>query len=270
MLTGSANSSEWNNDDKWSSQVRKSGEMSKTSTGRLVSNKLVVDIDMNSDTAAESDLSLKSRSFLNRVNDRLRKMLNRSPEDSMQDIDKRSLIWRVFMSSTLEASVSMGKNCSDNLHSIKNTGKNVTLKQMFEISEQLMLEQSDKFFRVSQISWESSPWKQESLVNDEEVISLSHAKGYVFSDAVFCLGKLNQNPKTNTAWERQLEWFKDSSQYRTLDTIDGEPMEFEWNIFPGFTALHLVREAQKFMNKIGEPEQLQGRIIFMLMFNDIV
>ena len=31
-LANSANSSEWNNDDKWSSQVRKSGEMSGTST----------------------------------------------------------------------------------------------------------------------------------------------------------------------------------------------------------------------------------------------
>ena len=37
--------------------------------------------------------SLKSRSFLNRVNDRLRKMLDRSSEDAMQDIDKRSMIW---------------------------------------------------------------------------------------------------------------------------------------------------------------------------------
>ena len=92
MLASSSNSSEWNNDDKWSSQVRNSGEMSNTSTERPVSNKLVIDIDMDSDTAAESDLSLKSRSFLNRVNDRLRKMLNRSPEDSMQDIDKRSMI----------------------------------------------------------------------------------------------------------------------------------------------------------------------------------
>ena len=88
MLASSLNSSEWNDDDKWSSQVRKSGEMSKTSTGKPVSNELVIDIDMDSDTAAESDLSLKSRSFWNRVNDRLRKMLNRSPEDSMQDIDK--------------------------------------------------------------------------------------------------------------------------------------------------------------------------------------
>ena len=39
--------------------------------------------------------------------------------------------------------------------------------------------QSDEFFGVSQIIWESSPWKQLSLVNDEEVISLSHAKVYV-------------------------------------------------------------------------------------------
>ena len=108
-LACSSNSSEWNNDDKWSSQVRKSGEMSGARTGRLVSNKLVIDIDMDSDTAAESDLSLKSRSFLNRVNDRLQKMLIRSPEDSMQDIDKRSMIWWMFMSSTVEASVFMVK-----------------------------------------------------------------------------------------------------------------------------------------------------------------
>ena len=91
-LASSSNSSEWNNDDKWSSQVRKSCEMSGTSTGRPVSNKLVVDIDLDSATAAESDLSFKSGSFLNRVNDRLRKMLNRFPEDAMQDINKRSMI----------------------------------------------------------------------------------------------------------------------------------------------------------------------------------
>ena len=127
----------------------------------------------------------------------------------------------------------MGRNYSDNLHSIKNTDEKLTLKKMFEISEQLILETSDEILEVSQISWESSPWKQLSLVNDEEFISLSHAKVYVFSVWVLCLGKMNQNPISNTVCKRQLEWFKDSSQYRTLDTIDGEPMEFEWNIFPG-------------------------------------
>ena len=82
----------------------------------------------------------------------------------------------MFMSSTLEASVFMRKSYSENLHSTKNTGNNFTLKQMFEISEKLRLEQSGDIYGVSQINWEDSPWRQLSLVNDEEVISLSHAK----------------------------------------------------------------------------------------------
>ena len=116
----SSNSSEWNIDDKWSSQVWKSGEMSNTSTWRPVYDKFVIDDDMDSDTAAESNLSLISRSFLNRVNDRLRKMLDRSPEDPMQDIDKRSMIWECLCLRHWKQSVFMGKNYSDNLPSIKN------------------------------------------------------------------------------------------------------------------------------------------------------
>ena len=143
---------------------------------------------------------------------------------------------------------------------------------MFEISEQLILEQSDEIFGVSQISWESSPWKQVYyLVNDEEVISLSHAKAYVVLR--FCVMSWKDESEPNIKFclgEESWSWFKDSSQYRTLDTIDGEPMEFEWNIFPGFTALQLVHGVQKIMSKMGEPEQFQGRIIFMSTFNDII
>ena len=99
------------------------------------------------------------------------------------------------MSSTVETSVFMGKNYSDNLHSLKKTRENLTLKKMFEISEQLILEQSDEIFGLSQISWESSPWKQLSLVNDEEVISLSHAKVYVFLR--FCVMSWNDESEPN-------------------------------------------------------------------------
>ena len=107
--------------------------------------KFVIDVDdMDSDTITESNLSLRSRSFLHRVNDRLRKILDHSSKDATQDIDKRSLISGIIMSSTLEASVFMGKNYSDNLHSIKNTGKNLTMKQMFDISEKLIVGQSDE------------------------------------------------------------------------------------------------------------------------------
>ena len=59
----------------------------------------------------------------------------------------------------------------------------------------------------------NSPSNQLSLVNDDEVISLSHAKVYIFSDSVLCLGKVNQNPTSNIVWEQQLDWFKSSSEY---------------------------------------------------------
>ena len=36
--------------------------------------------------------------------------------------------------------------------------------------------------------------KNKSLVNNEEVINLWHAKVNIFSDSVSCLGKVNQNP----------------------------------------------------------------------------
>ena len=194
-------------------------------------NKFVIDDDdMGSDTATESNLSLKSRSLLHRVNDRLRKIWDHSSKDATQDIDKRSMVWRMFMSSTLKASAFMGKNYSENSRSNKNIGKNLTLKQMFDISEKLTVEQSDEIIGVVPINWEDSSWKQLSLVNDEEVISLSHAKVYVFSASVLCLGKVNQNPASNTVGEQQLDWIKNSPQRRTLDTIDGEPMEFEGNI----------------------------------------
>ena len=141
---------------------------------------------------------------------------------------------------------------------------------MFDISEKLIVGQSDEIFGVSPINWDDSSWKQLSLVNDEEVISLSHAKVYVFSDSVLCHGKVNQNPTSNNVWEEKLDSFKDSPQHRTLDTIDGGPVEFEWNIFPGFTTLQHSNKVQEFMTKMSDPDQFQGRIIFMAIFNDII
>ena len=107
-----------------------------------------------------------------------------------------------------------------------------------------------------------------SLIGDEEVINLQHTD--VFSDSVLCLGKANENPQSNIAWEDRLTWFKSSPEYRIWDKIDGEPMEFEWNIFPGFTTLQLVREVQELLLRLNEtPENFTGRMSFIPMFNDI-
>ena len=69
-----------------------------------------------------------------------------------------------------------------------------------------------------------------SLIGGEEIINLQHTEVYVFPDSVVCVGKMNENPQSNIAWEDRLTWFKSSPQYRALDTMDGEPMDFELNI----------------------------------------
>ena len=50
----------------------------------------------------------------------------------------------------------MGKNKSENLCSIENKGKNFKMKQMFDISEKLIVGQSDEIYGVNPISWEDS------------------------------------------------------------------------------------------------------------------
>ena len=174
------------------------------------------------------------------------------------------------MSSTLEASVFIVKNYSDNLHSIRNTGKYLTMKQMFDRSEKLISEQSDEFYGVNTINLEDSSWKHLSLMGDEEVISLSHAKVYVFSDSVLCLGRRSENPQSNSASEDKLTWFK---KFITIQSFghnwwwaNGIRVEY----FPGLTTLHLCNEVQEFLSEMSiEPEDFTGRIIFMSMYNDI-
>ena len=109
------------------------------------------------------------------------------------------------------------------------TRRESSLPRTFDISAKLVSEQ-DEIYGMKTIDWENYSWKYLSLIGDEQVISLQRTTVYVFSDSVLCLGKIHENTQSNTAWEQRLEWFKSSLEYRALDRIDGEPMEFEWNI----------------------------------------
>ena len=60
MGASSSNYSEWNIDEKWSSQKWKSGECRTQVRERPVDDKFVIDDDTDSDTVTESNLSLKS------------------------------------------------------------------------------------------------------------------------------------------------------------------------------------------------------------------
>ena len=108
------------------------------------------------------------------------------------------------------------------------------------------------------------------IIGDERVLNLQRTKVYVFSVSVLGLGKIFENRQSNDAWEQSLGWLKSSSKYRNFDRIDGEPMEFEWNLFPGFNSLQPSEEVKRLLLRLCEtPQKFTGTILFMSMFNDI-
>ena len=55
-----------------------------------------------------------------------------------------------------------------------------------------------------------------------------------------------------------------------LTGIDVEPIEFECDLFTGFTSLQILQEIQNNLQKRNiKPEECTDRIIFMSMSNDI-
>ena len=141
------------------------------------------------------------------------------------------------MAATMNAATFMGKNFLHNQNAIWNS-EDLTLKKMFDITVKLVGEQED-VNNVDKIHWEKHSWKQLSLIGDETVI-------------------------------KRIEWIITDKSYRDYDGINGEPTEFEWNIFPGFKTLQLCSKVTDALSNLGEtPETFKGRILFMSMFNDI-
>ena len=205
--------------------------------------------------------------FVNKVKDQVRKRQKRM-SNVADSGEEHSMIWGMFMAATMNAATFMGKNFVDIQNSIMNS-RDLTLKKMFDISEKLVSEQ-EEINNLDKISWKNHSWKQLSLIGDQTVINLQRTKVYVFSDFVLCLGKVHQHPESKEAWKKRIEWIINDKSYRDYGGINGEPTEFEWNIFPGFTTLQLCGKVTDLLSNLGEtPETFTGRILFMSMFNDI-
>ena len=183
--------------------------------------------------------------------------------------EELSIIWGMFMAATINAATFLGKNFSEIQNSTMNS-RYLTLKQMFDITAKLVGEQ-DEINNLDNIQWGKNSWRQlSSLICHETVINLQRTKVFVFSDSVLCLGRIHQHPDSNEAWKNRIAGVKAEKSYRDYDGIDGEPTEFEWNIFPGFTTLQLSDKISDLLSYLGEaPETFTGRILFMSMFNDI-
>ena len=197
--------------------------------------------------------------FANKVKDQVRKRPKRM-SNVADSGEKHSIIWGMFMAVMMNLATFMGKNFQDNQNSFVNA-TDLTLKKMFDITAKLVGEQ-EEINNVDKIHWEKHSWKQLSLIGDETVINLQRAKVYVFSDSVLCLGRVHQHPESNKAWKEKIGWIITDKSYRDCDGINGEPTEFEWNIFPGFTTLQLCGKVTDLLSNLGEtPETFTARIL---------
>ena len=163
--------------------------------------------------------------------------------------EKHAMIWGMFMTVTMESTVSMGKNYQNNCHSIMNT-TDLTLNQMFDISTKLVSEQ-DEISGLETIAWEGHSSRYLSLIDDERIIGLQRTKVYVFSESVLCLGKIFESPESNDAWEQRLGWI---NLLQITDTLTESKVN-QWNssgiFFPAFNTLQLSDEVKKFNVQIG-------------------
>ena len=175
------------------------------------------------------------------------------------------LIWRMFMSASMKAAIHMGPDCIKILEVCQNTNFE-ELQNLFDITQKLVHKQRE-ILNVRMIECASPSWTRSSLAQDQAIM-WSKAKVRVYSDSVLWLGKMTDPTDANRRWEGQVEEFQPTDSYKELFGIDGEPIELEWNIFPGLSSLEILRKIQKDLQEQNiEPEKFEDRIIFLSMFN---
>ena len=115
---------------------------------------------------AELELSEEARTFVNLVNDQLRKKKKQKRISIVtEDGEKHFMICGMFMTEIMESAVFMGRTYLNNCHSITNT-KDLTLRQMFDKFTRLASEQ-DEISGLEAIRWENHSWKYLSLIGDD-------------------------------------------------------------------------------------------------------
>ena len=101
------------------------------------------------------------------------------------------------------------------------------------------------------------------------MIKWAEANVLVYSDSFLCLGKMLDHSEANERWKGQVADFQLSDSYAELLGMDGEPIEFEWNIVLGLTSLQILWKIQADLQRRNiEPEEFGDRIIFYGNRND--
>ena len=97
---------------------------------------------------------------------------------------------------------------------------------------------------VSPIDWTALSWTRSTLTHDQ-VITWTKAKVHVYSESVRLMQGEYVKKRTKDGKIMSNNFDSPNLLQRFLNGIDGEPIELEWNIFPGLTSLEILQKIQK-------------------------
>ena len=127
----------------------------------------------------------------------VRKIYGRQPDDPMEDVNVNLAVWGMFMSTTLQAVVHLGRSYAKN-HIWD------SLRQLFDEIKRLISELSEilgpktpEIVGLKIIEFEDTSWRSTSLLR-ERVCQITSAKCYVFSDTVHGMSEMRGD--LNAAW----------------------------------------------------------------------
>ena len=128
------------------------------------------------------------------------------------------------------------------------------------------MEHSEEILTVKFVEYSSPSWARSVLFHDQ----VGEGKIMCLCDSVLRVGRVKDISGAIERWRSQVEDLKRYSSYQDTVGLDGEAIEFERKVFPGFSSSSLLREIQKDLErKHIQPEELKDRITFTSMFNDI-
>ena len=106
--------------------------------------------------------------------------------------------WSIFLNTTLQAAVHLGQDYEVNLRFVKNhLWKSV--EQVFSETGRLFRDQTD-ITGVTTIDFQQLTWRSTRLLCSR-AYQITNAKSYIFSDSVFCVGKMRDDP--SAAWKNK-------------------------------------------------------------------
>ena len=149
-----------------------------TSTWKLVARDLKV-VDIHYGLQSDYLISETTRTISRKGDTRLRQKIDRKTLDG---VDMNSMIWRIFVSTIVEAAVHLGTDYLQNSQAITNH-LDRTIQQLFYVCLTLIQNQTE-IQGLIRTDCSPRPWQKTTLLCDRAV-RYSTAKVYRFSDSAF-------------------------------------------------------------------------------------